>query len=502
MQVNRKNRMRTFSSNHLTNLQFNCIINDLVIRVLEVKIEVAIRRMTFRLYPNKQIEQYTRYHRKLHKDLYNAAVNNRFYQYQNLKHSVSYMEQQNSLPAFKDIWIEYKEINSQALQATLKRVDFAFERWKKGLGKRPKLKSIRHYSGWTYPAKTGYSVESDGENGYLNLSKIGRIQMRGQAKYWGTPTTCTIVYRNSKWYASITVEVLDQILKPEILPIGAVGIDLGCLTALSITDGENHQQIDAPKFLRNTEQKIKFISKEKRRKRAPNRKKKIFASRRWKKAQFKVSKLKRKVANQRQNWVHQVAAEIVSGNSFVATEKLEVKNMTSRAKKATQCGLGGFPHEQLRQEGKRKKQKAGLNKSILDVGFGMLRSTIKYKVEQIGGVFIEVPTKKVKPSQTCPKCGNQHKKTLDIRVHECVVCNYIQDRDIAAAEVMLYWAKGTLPGLGTSLVGAESPSSISRTRKTAGNMKQLGAKKRHVRFVLEKPRNGGILGFNRVIHKD
>jgi len=422
---------------------------------------VATRRMTFRLYPNKQIEQSLRYHRKLHKDLYNAAVNNRFTQYQKFKHKVDYFEQQNCLPAFKEVWIEYKEINSQALQATLKRVDFAFQRWFTGLGKRPRFKSIRHYSGWTYPAKTGYSVETNGKNGYITLAKIGRIQMRGQAKYWGTPTTCTIVFRNGKWYASITVDVLDQVLKPEVLPTGAIGIDLGCKSALSITDGENHQQIDAPKFLRNAEQKIKKASKEKRRKRAPNRNKKIKASRRWKKAQSKVSKLTRKVANQRQNWVHQVASEIVSGNSFVATEKLEVKNMTSKAKK-----------------GKRKKQKAGLNKSILDVGFGMLRDTIKYKVEQIGGVFVEVPTRKVKPSQTCPKCGHQHKKTLDIRVHECSACGYQQDRDIAAAEVMLYWAKGNLTELGTSFVGAESPSSTSSTRKTAGSMRQLGTKKR------------------------
>ncbi len=401
---------------------------------------MATRRMTFRLYPNKQIEQSLRYHRKLHKDLYNAAVYNRFTQYQKFNHSVSYFEQQNCLPAFKEVWTEYKEINSQALQATLKRVDYAFERWFQGLGKRPLFKSIRHYSGWTYPAKSGYSVESNGENGYLNLSKIGRIQMRGQAKYWGTTTTCTIVFRNNKWYASITVDVLNQVLEAKSLPdiafpFGAVGIDLGCKYALSITNGETHKQIDAPKFLRNAEQLIKKASKKKRRKQAPNRKKKIKASRRWKKAQTTVSKIIRKVANQRQNWVHHVATEIVSGNSFVATEKLEVKNMTSKAKK-----------------GKRKKQKAGLNKSILDVGFGMLRSTIKYKVEQIGGVFVEVPTKKVKPSQTCPKCGHQHKKTLDVRVHECGVCGYVQDRDIAAAEVMLYWAKGNLPGLGTSLL--------------------------------------------------
>jgi len=423
--------------------------------------------MTFRLYPNQKTESLLRYHRKLHKDLYNAAVNNRFTQYQKFNHKVDYFEQQNCLPAFKEVWIEYKELPSHALQATLKRVDFAFERWFKGLSKRPKFKSIKHYSGWTYPDCAGFKVESEGEfkfrlaNGYLNLSKIGRIQMRGQAKYWGKPTTCTIVYRQGKWYASITVNVLEQVLKPDILPVGAIGIDLGCKSALSITDGENHRQIDAPKFLRNAERKIKKASKDKRRKRAPNRNKKIKASRRYKKAQLKVSKLIRSVGNQRQNWVHQVAAEIVSSNSLVATEKLEVKNLTSKAKK-----------------GKRKKQKAGLNKSILDVGFGMLRSTIKYKVEQIGGVFVEVPTRQVKPSQTCPKCGNKHKKTLDIRVHDCLICGYIQDRDIAAAEVMLYWAKGNLPGLGTSLADADVTSSTSSTRKQTGSMRQLGQKKR------------------------
>jgi putative transposase len=419
--------------------------------------------MTFRLYPNNQIEQSLRYHRKLHKDLYNAAVNNRFNQYKTHNHKVDYFEQQNCLPAFKEVWVEYKELPSHALQATIKRVDFAFERWFKGLAKCPRFKSIRHYSGWTYPDCAGFKVESNGENGYLNLSKIGRIQMRGQAKYWGKPTTCTIVYRNGKWYASITINVLDQILKPEVFPTGAIGIDLGCNSALSITDGENHQQIDAPKFLRNAEEKIKKASKNKRSKQAPNRNKKIKASRRFKKAQVKVSRLLRKVANQRQNWIHQVAADIVSGNSFVATETLVVKKMTSKAK-----------------IGKRKKQKAGLNKSILDVGFGMLRSTIKYKVEQIGGVFVEVPTRQVKPSQTCPRCGHQCKKTLDIRVHNCTVCGYSQDRDIAAAEVMLYWSKGTLPESGTGFAVAESPSSTTSAskRKQAGSMRQLGAKKR------------------------
>ncbi|MBD0363697.1 MAG: transposase, partial [Coleofasciculus sp. C3-bin4] len=181
---------------------------------------------------------------------------------------------------------------------------------------------------------------------------------------------------------------MDVLVIPRELGTGAIGIDIGCKSALAISDGETHQLVEAPKFLRKAEAQIKHASKSKRRKRAPNRKSKVKASRRWKKASNQVGKITLHVANQRQNWVHQVAAQIAACNSLVATEKLEVKKMTRIAKK-----------------GKRRKQKAGLNKSILDVGFGMLKAAIKYKVEEGDGQFIEVPTKKVKPSQTCPNCG-------------------------------------------------------------------------------------------------
>ena len=167
--------------------------------------------------------------------------------------------------------------------------------------------------------------------------------------------------------------------------------------------------------------------------------------------------------NQRQNFVHQETTRIISGNSTVVTEKLEVKNMSAKAKK-----------------GKRKKQKAGLNKSILDVGMGMIKSALKAKLSDIGGLFVEVPTKKVKPSQTCPKCGNQEKKSLAERTHVCHNCGYTQQRDIAAAEVMLLWYSNNLQGLGTSLLDVDDSSSTSNTskRKNAGSMKQLGQKKR------------------------
>jgi putative transposase len=337
------------------------------------------------------------------------------------------------------------------------------------LGKRPKFKSIRHYSGWTYPSKSGYKVHSIGDNGYLGLAKIGSIQMRGKARLWGSPTTCTILYRNHNWYASITVDVDSELLKASRHLNGnsSCGIDLGCLSAVSLVSLTNGEisvlpQIKPPKFFRKAEKQIKQLSKEKRRKRAPNGRKKVKASSQYKKAQRRISKVTRKVANCRQNWAHDIANRVIkSGHSLVAMEKLEVSKMTRKAKK-----------------GKRRKQKAGLNKSILDVGFGMLTAAIRYKVEEAGGTFIDVPTRQVKPSQTCPKCGNQHKKTLEERVHQCQACGFTMDRDVAAALVMLLWSLGKLPASGTGVVGGDVSSSTTKTPKRADSMRQLGQMKR------------------------
>jgi transposase len=359
--------------------------------------------------------------RRLHAYLYNACVEHRKTSHQCFGKSISYYNQQAALVPFKDCWVEYKALNHGSLQATVKRVDFAFQRFFKGWGGYPKFQSIRRYSGWTYPdARQGFKVHSTGDDGYLELRDLGiQVQMRGKARTWGTPTTCTIVYRYGKWYASITVNC-EPVRETGI---GAIGIDFGTLTAVACSDGT---KIENPRFLGTTSTKIRKASKDKRRKRAPNFKKKIKASKRWKKATKKISKLQRQVANQRFNWAHSVAAQIVSSNSMVATEKLNIKGMTRKAK-----------------TGKRKRCKTGLNRSILDTGWGMLRGMIEYKLAECNGHLVEVPTVKVKPSQTCPNCGHQEPKTLEQRTHECNQCGYTNDRDVAAAQVMLSWALGT-----------------------------------------------------------
>jgi len=142
---------------------------------------------------------------------------------------------------------------------------------------------------------------------------------------------------------------------------------------------------------------------------------------------------------------------MVSDNSLVATEQLNLKGMTRKAK------------------GKGKRQKAGLNRSMLDVAIGMTKDNLKYKVEEAGGIYTEAPTRTLKPTQRCAKCWEVTKKTLSDRVHHCQHCGHSEDRDINAAQVMLEYARGWEPASSDA-----KPSSST----SCGSMAQLGAKKR------------------------
>lgn len=237
---------------------------------------------------------------------------------------------------------------------------------------------------------------------------------------------------------------------------GSLGIDLGCNEAITLSTGE---QLSKPDFLKAGQRKVKAVSKRLRRKRKPDRTKKIKASRRWKKTRAAKSKVQRKITRQREDWLHQTTSGIVSGNSLVAGEQLNVKAMTASARK-----------------GKRKAQKSGLNRSIFEVGFGMIGGMLGYKLTEAGGFYVESPTRQLKPSQRCAKCWELTPKPLKDRVHICSnpVCRHVENRDVNAAQVNLIWARGQE----LSSLDAESPSSTP-----CGSMRQLGAKKRQKRHA-------------------
>lgn len=278
---------------------------------------MATKRQTFRLYPNKKQERVLSGARRNHAYLYNACVAHRRYEWRANQKTVTYFEQQNCLPAFKKEWVDFAYLHSQAMQATVKRVDLAYGAFFQGLRGAPKFKSIRNYSGWTYPALSGWKVNSNGKHGSLTLNDLGiTLKMRGQAKQWSVPTTLTVVYKPSKnqWFASITVDVPTIESKfgssSDLIYESIVAFYLGTETALTLYDGAGFTELENPRFTQKAEQRIKQKSQALRRKRAQNKSKKVKGSRRWKKARKQISKLQGKVANQRKDWQHKVTSDL------------------------------------------------------------------------------------------------------------------------------------------------------------------------------------------------
>ncbi|WOD37107.1 hypothetical protein [Nodosilinea sp. E11] len=147
--------------------------------------------------------------------------------------------------------------------------------------------------------------------------------------------------------------------------------------------------------------------------------------------------------------MHKLTSDTVRRNSLIAGKTLNVKGMTARAKK-----------------GERKQQKAGLNRSILSVGFGMVEPMLDYKSAEAGGFHLESPTQQLKPSQRWELTP----KTLKDHVHSCSnpACRHAEDRDVNAAQVNLLWARGQE----VSLASVESAIPTD-----CGSMKQMTAKK-------------------------
>ncbi|MBV8883820.1 MAG: hypothetical protein JO235_07445 [Chroococcidiopsidaceae cyanobacterium CP_BM_RX_35] len=96
-------------------------------------------------------------------------------------------------------------------------------------------------------------MKTRSQGGNIEITNLGSIPMKGQARTWGIPTTCTIFFRQGKWYASITV----QCFPARDSGNGSIGIDLGCKEAIALSSGE---KIAKPDFIKQGHQKVKLAS--------------------------------------------------------------------------------------------------------------------------------------------------------------------------------------------------------------------------------------------------
>ncbi len=173
--------------------------------------------------------------------------------WQKCRVSITAAHQSAELPTIKQVRPEYQDVHSQVLQDVLTRLDRAYQAFFRRVqaGEAPgypRFQGAHRYHSFTYKQMgNGATLE----NGYLVLSKIGRIAVRWSRPLEGTPKTVTISQEADGWYACFCCEGAPVQPLP---PAGAeMGIDLGLTVFLVTAEG---QIVENPRHYRKAEKAL------------------------------------------------------------------------------------------------------------------------------------------------------------------------------------------------------------------------------------------------------
>jgi putative transposase len=267
------------------------------------------------------------------------------------------------------------------------------------------------------------TIKHDIENNRILVPKVGYIQYNKSREVLGAVKNVTVSRQAGTWYVSLQTErPLSQVNPEWVNADKAVGIDVGIAKAVSASDAISFEyqgrqissnQLDSINPLREHQVKLARLQKDLARK--------TKFSRNWYKQKNQITKLHSKIANIRNDFVHKVTTAISKSYAYVTVEALKVKNMSKSAKGTAD------------KHGKMVKQKAGLNKSILDQGFGMFRQFLAYKLKyNYGTELIEVNPQYT--SQKCSSCGHIHADNRKNQASfKCVKCGLSMNADLNAS---------------------------------------------------------------------
>ncbi|MDI4654762.1 MULTISPECIES: RNA-guided endonuclease TnpB family protein [Pseudoalteromonas] len=174
------------------------------------------------------------------------------------------------------------------------------------------------------------------------------------------------------------------------------------------------------------------------------------------KTKHRIGKHHAKKANIRNDFAHKTSRSLVNSKAKVIVfEALQTSSMT-RKPKAKQ-------DEQGRYVSNKAKQKAGLNKSILNVGWRIIETYTKYKAYQAGKAVFKINP--AHTSQECAKCGHTHpdnRKSQELFV--CGNCGNTDNADNNASLVIKKRAINLILYTGTVF----SDDGVLRTKSDSG----------------------------------
>ena len=286
-----------------------------------------------------------------------------------------------------------KQVDSVALQASLRDLDRAFVNFFEKRAGYPKFKSKHnhHQSYRTLNVNNGRSIRVEGKS--LKLPKLGLVKIRQTIKNANIRYATVEKTPSGKYFAVLTVKFEP---KPRPNKGGQVGIDVGIKHYYTDSNGNI---VENPKNLK------KSLKRLARAQRSLSRKHKN--SHNFSKQRVKVATIYEKITNCRTDFLQKLSSTLISDNQVICIEDLQVKNMVKNRR---------------------------LAREISDAAWGEFRRMLEYKSDWYGNDLVVIPAR-YPSSQLCYNCWfkNPEVKNLAIREWTCPQCKTLHDRDYNAS---------------------------------------------------------------------
>ena len=402
----------------------------------------------FRLYPNAEQTTYFNEQMSYNRFIYNFFLERATYLHKIYGVKYNYNSMQNIIPLLKKGFSFLKNANSQSLQASLRDLDTAFQKFFKKQAGYPNFKKKGVYSSIVIPQ--GFHIDGS----FIKIPKLKTpIKVKFHRKFYEMVKSISISKTASgKYYVNMLVEKFaysPYILKKAINV--STGIDLGIKDFATVTTGtdiNNKKSFKIPnnKYLVKSQKRLIKLSRQLDRKQHKRSKQdKTTASNNYVKFKNKLSLLHEKVTNQRNDFLHKLSLRVVSDSQVIALEDLNIKGMVKNRH---------------------------LSKSISDVSWYRFASMLEYKADWFGRQIFKV-NRFYPSSKTCSKCGYIYKDLkLSERFWTCPVCHTTHDRDINASINLFLEAIKIGKGLAKFMPAEYAPAGYQNTGISRHTSKQ------------------------------
>ncbi len=354
----------------------------------------------FRIYPNKEQEEYFAKLFGSCRFVYNKLLSDTIEEYKLFKNNpelpkpkISGIDLCYRIPVLKSnnkySWL--KEQPAHVLQNAVKNLGVAYANFFKRKIGYPKFKS-KHGRQSAIFNTVSYTLKDK----VLKLAKLDSpVKVKWSRELPSAPNTLTISKTPSgKYYVSFICEYTPV----KTNGIDQIGIDLGIKDFLVISNGI---KISNPKYLESKQKKLAKYQRRlsSKKKGSKNRNKEIL----------KVAKLHEKITNSRNDFLHKLSRKLINENQVIGIENLRVSNMVRNHK---------------------------LAKAISSAAWSKFCDMLNYKSKESQCCSIVYMDTFFPSTHICNTTGLRldRKLKLSERTWKCPHCDEIHDRDVNAAK--------------------------------------------------------------------